>query len=200
MSTVPSIPSTPSPPLPVAPEQAARLITGEELLAMGDIGPCELIDGRIVPMTPPGCEHGWTETNLAFELTLFVRQNNLGYVMGGEVGIYTRRNPDRVRGADIVFLSSKRLTGNLPQGYLDVAPDLVVEIISPHDRWIDIREKITEYFALGVHRVWLVNPRNRTVLVYRSATEMQELAEGDPLVGEGVLEGFALPVETLFRR
>jgi Uma2 family endonuclease len=120
--------------------------------------------------------------------------------MGGEVGIYTRRNPDRVRGADIVFLSSKRLTGNLPQGYLDVAPDLVVEIISPHDRWIDIREKITEYFALGVHRVWLVNPRNRTVLVYRSATEMQELAEGDPLVGEGVLEGFALPVETLFRR
>jgi Uma2 family endonuclease len=200
MSTVPSIPSTPSPPLPVAPEQAARLITGEELLAMGDIGPCELIDGRIVPMTPPGGEHGRIEMSLGAMLFHFVQQHDLGWVIGGEAGVYIQRNPDTVRGMDIAFFSKQRLPEGPPQGYFGVAPELVVEVLSPRDSWTEVQQKVAEYFSIGVQRVWVVNPRKRTVLVYRSATEAQELAEGDPLVGEGVLEGFALPVETLFRR
>ena len=44
--------------LTAPPKHRIKLITGEELLAMGDIGPCELIDGRIVSMTPTGSEHG----------------------------------------------------------------------------------------------------------------------------------------------
>src|SRR5204863_6840588 len=84
------------------------LITGEELLAMGDVGPCELIDGRIVPMSPTGEEHGFVEATLAAALIEFVRSRKLGRVMTGEVGVFTRRSPDRVRGADVVFISSAR--------------------------------------------------------------------------------------------
>jgi Uma2 family endonuclease len=102
-----------------------KLITGEELLAMGDIGPCELIDGRIVPMSPTGSEHGNIEFNLGLALKVFVQQRKLGWVVGGEVGIYTRHNPDRVRGADIVFVSNKRIT-SLPNGFLETTPDLIV--------------------------------------------------------------------------
>jgi Uma2 family endonuclease len=174
-----------------------KLITGKELLAMGDIGPCELIDGRIVPMVPTGDKHGIVEFNLGRHLGNFVTDRKLGWVMGGEVGIYTRRNPDRVRGADVVFISRERLpepTG----GFLEMAPELVVEIISPEDRWHDVWQKLEEYFAIGVRWVWIVEPENRTVLVYRSVTEMQRLGEGDILVGEGVLEGFTLPVISLF--
>lgn len=86
-----------------------KLITGDELLARGDIGRCELIDGRIVPMSPAGAEHGILELNLALALKLFVQERQLGQVMTGEVGIYIRRNPDRVRGADIVFISKEKL-------------------------------------------------------------------------------------------
>lgn len=87
-------------------------LTGEQLMAMGEPGPCELIGGRIVPMSPTGGTHARIESALGVELTLFVRQAQLGGVLTGEVGIYTRRPPDRVRGADLAFLSRKRA----PQG------------------------------------------------------------------------------------
>lgn len=180
----------------IAPSET-KLITGEELLAMGDVGPCELIDGRIVPMAPAGGEHGTVESELDWHLQSFIRDRKLGWVMVGEVGIYTRRDPDRVRGADVVFISKDRLPAP-PKGFLEVAPELVVEVISPGDRWQNIRDKLEEYFAIGVERVWIVEPASRTVLIYRSPTEVQKLDEEDTLKGEGVLEGFTLPVADLF--
>jgi Uma2 family endonuclease len=174
------------------------LITGEELLAMGDIGPCELVDGRIVPMSPTGGKPGLLELYLGSALHHFVQEHSLGWVMTGEVGIYTRRNPDRVRGADIVFLSSERWPEAPPDGFIEVAPELVVEIMSPNDRWQDVRQKLVEYFAIGVRWVWIVEPENRTVLVFRSVTDMQQYGMNDMLVGEGLLEGFSLTVANLF--
>jgi Uma2 family endonuclease len=135
---------------------------------------------------------------LGGELRAFVRQRKLGRVNSGEVGIYIRRNPDRIRAADIAFISKERSPHKPRKGFLDVAPELVVEVISPTDRWEDVRQKLEDYFSIGVQRVWVVEPENRAVLVYRSATEMQRLGEGDTLAGEGALEGFTLPVASLF--
>jgi Uma2 family endonuclease len=190
-----------TPTRPVAeprPKVRPKLITGEELLAMGDIGPCELIDGRIVPMAPTRGKHGVLEITLGWHLRSFVVAHQLGRVLGGEVGIYTHRNPDRVRGADLAFLSNERLVGQSLEGFLDVAPDLVVEIMSPDDRWREVRQKLTEYFRIGVRWVWVIEPESRAVLVYRSVNDVHELKEGDILTGEGSLEGFALPVASLF--
>lgn len=174
-----------------------KLITGKELLAMGDIGPCELIDGRIVPMTPTGDEHGTIEFNLGSELRTFARKNKLGRVTGGEVGIYIRRRPDRIRAADIAFISAERSI-RPTKGFLEVAPDLVVEIMSPDDRWQTIREKLTDYFSIDVARVWIVEPQNRKVLVFSSPIDVEEYGEGDIPRGEGALEGFSVPVADLF--
>ena len=148
-------------------------------------------------MTPAGSEHGFMESELAWHLRNFVVERKLGWVMTGEVGIYTRRNPDRVRGADIVFVSKERLP-EPPKGFLEVAPELVVEIISLGDRWQDVRDKLEEYFAIGVRWVWIVEPENRAVLVFRSPSQIQKLGEQDTLRGEGVLEGFELPLAELF--
>lgn len=177
-----------------------KLITGEELMAMGDIGPCELVEGRIIYMDPTGDEHGVFESTLSSELSVFVRQRKLGWVMAGEVGIYIRRNPDTVRGADIAFISRERLPNGPTGKYLQVAPELVVEIMSPDDRWQEVREKIEEYFSIGVQWVWIVEPANRAVLVYRSINEAQKLGEADALKGDGVLDGFTLSVATLFEK
>ncbi len=175
-----------------------RLITGDELLAMGDVGPCELIDGRIVRMSPTGGEHGWLEIELGRLLGNFVVERRLGWVVGGEVGIYTRRKPDRVRAADVAFVSRSRSPKRPTKKFLDVAPELVVEVLSPEDRWQDIRPKIEEYFGIGVERVWVVEPENRAVLVYRSPSEARRLGEGDTLEGEGALSGLTLPIASLF--
>lgn len=173
-------------------------VTGAELFARGDVGPCELIEGKIVPMPPSGAKHGRIESNLISALLAFVRQHGLGWVFGGEVGIYTRRNPDTVWGADIVLLSKERAPEGPPDGFLEIAPELVVEVISPSDRWQDMRQKISEYFALGVQQVWIVEPESRSVLVYRSPTEILTLLEADTLVGEGPLAGLSLPVAAIF--
>jgi Uma2 family endonuclease len=176
----------------------AKLITGDELLAMGDIGPCELIDGGVVRMNPIGRSHAYVAANLSMTLNQFVRQHKLGEVLVGEIGIFIQREPDRIRAADIAFVSMERLAETTESGYLKTAPDLVVEIISPSDRWQEVRAKLEDYFAIGVHRVWIVEPDNRAVLVYHSITEMRKLSEGDTVIGEGVLDGFSLPVAELF--
>lgn len=140
------------------------LITGEDLLALGDIGSSELIEGRIVPTVPTGSEHGWFESYLAHSLNSFVLRKKPGWVLTGEPGILIRRNPDTIRAADVVFVSKERIR-RLPRGFLEVAPELVVEIMSPSDPWQDIRSKLDDYFSIGVERVWIVEPDRRTVLV-----------------------------------
>ena len=175
-----------------------RLVTGEELIAMDDIGLCELIDGRIVRMNPAGLSHAVLVSNLVAALAVFARPRKLGQVLSGEVGIYTRRNPDSVRAADIAFVSRARLAGLTAKGYLTVAPEIIVEVISPTDRWQDVRQKLEEYFAIGVQRVWIVEPDKRTVLVYAASADVRAYRKGDTLIGEGVLEGLALPVSDLF--
>jgi Uma2 family endonuclease len=76
----------------------------------------------------------------------------------------------------------------------------VVEVMSPNDTWQEVREKIGEYFAVGATWVWIVEPDNRAVLVYRSPTSFNEYVEGDILKGEGVLEGFEVPIATVFEK
>ena len=61
----------------------APMITGEELIEMGDMGPCELIDGRIVPLSPTGGRHGFIELQLGAALRDFVQEHNAGWVMTG---------------------------------------------------------------------------------------------------------------------
>ena len=180
------------------PIKDCQIITGEQLWAMGDIGPCELIDGRVIRMSPTGGEHGWLETKLIGQLLAFVSEKDLGWVLGGEVGIYTQRDPDRVRGADVVFISKRRSPKRPQKGFLDISPDLVIEIVSPSDRWVEVHQKIEEYLDIGVHRVWIVNPENRNVRVYRSSTKVQNLTDGDIVEGEGSLVGFKQDISSLF--
>ena len=183
----------------VAPAHTEKLVTGEELLARGDIGPSELIEGRIVMMSPTGFEHGDYELNFGETLKAFVRRNKLGKVVVGEVGIYIRRNPDTVRAADVVFISNERhAQRKQKRGYLDVAPELVVEVLSPDDAWSEVTQKLREYFSVGVKLVWVADPASRTVYAYRTTTDVREFAERDALPGDDVLPGFSVPVKDLF--
>jgi Uma2 family endonuclease len=176
----------------------AQRITGEELAALGDIGPCELVEGSIVPMSPTGFEHGEVELAIGSEIRAFARAHNLGRTMSGEVGIYTRRSPDTVRAADVVFISHERHAQRTSDGYLDVAPDLVVEVLSPTNRWSETMQKLREYFSIGVRLVWVVDTAARSVFAYRALTDVREFASENDLPGEDVLPGFVLPVARLF--
>jgi Uma2 family endonuclease len=173
-------------------------LTGDELFAMGDIGRVELVKGEVVPMSPTGHAHGFIEVNFAAVLHAFVHKRKLGRVLGGEVGIYTHRNPDTVRGADVAFISNGRLAQVQSIGYLDVAPELIVEVMSPDDRWGEVNDKLAEYFAVGVQRVWVADPRRQQIHVYRSQTEIDILSVDDTLTGDELLPGFSVAVADIF--
>jgi len=176
-----------------------KLITGEELYERVGVGPCELIDGRIVPMSPTGGKHGGVEFNFAQAIHAFAHPRNLGKVQVGEVGIFTRRNPDRVRAADVLFLSNERYAQwNQTRGYLNVAPELIVEVLSPDDAMLDLTQKLREYFAIGVKLVWVADPDEQVVYAYRSLTDVREYKASDSLSGDEVLPGFEVPVLSLF--
>ena len=178
---------------------AARLITGEELAQMPGVGPCELIEGRVVPVSPGGTEHSLITANAFRILDAFVRQAHLGWVLTGEVGFYTRRAPDTVRGADIVYISTDRFERRTRElTFLDVAPELVVEVLSRDDTVMDLAAKLREYFATDVKLVWVIDPRARRVYAYRSLVDLRELTETDTLSGEDILRGFTVPVPALF--
>ncbi len=183
---------------PQTEEKQEPLITGQELLEMGDIGPCELIEGRIVYMSPTKIEHGMIESLLTHILQQHVLTHKLGVVMNGETGIYIKRNPDTIRAADILYISHARLEKATPNDFLDVAPELVVEIMSPSDRWSDMRRKLRDYFGAAVDVVLVIEPDMKSVVAFRSTTDLTEFGPDSTLTLEDVLPGFSLPVSDIF--
>jgi Uma2 family endonuclease len=174
------------------------LITGEELARMPDHEHTELIDGRIVPLSPTNPEHGRIEAKIAAFLYPFVSAQNLGLVMVGDVGVFTRWNPDRVRGADVVFISHAQYDRRTKtRGFLDVAPELVVEVLSPERP--DTDQKVVEYLAIGVRLVLAVDPNARTIAAHRPNSRVELHTEPDVVPCDDALPGFRLRVADVFQ-
>jgi len=179
-------------------EKKLALMTGEELYELGDTGRSELIEGRLVNMAPIKSKHGKLEYRIAKVIGEFVEENQLGEIQVGEVGIYTHRAPDTIRAADILYISHERLAEATPDSFLDIPPELIVEILSPGDRWGEMKRKLREYFEIGVNVVLIVDPDENTITVYHSLTEIRELTEGDELTLENILPGFRAPLADIF--
>jgi Uma2 family endonuclease len=182
---------------------ADKPITAEEFAQMPpppDGSKQELVRGVIVTMPPPGFEHGVCQVRVAnlLDTHTHARKNKQGSVTA-ETGLVTEKDPDTVRGAAVSFWSVERLPlDQRPQGYPEVAADLCVEILSPKKRLKKIKEKIREYFARGVRMVWVVDPEDHTVTVYRSPDEGRLLHESATLLGDDVLPGFSCRVSEFF--
>jgi Uma2 family endonuclease len=180
------------------PSGNTTFLTGEELFARGDNGRVELIEGELIHMAPTGYTHGRIESKFATILRQYVERQNLGEVFTGEVGIYTHRNPDTVRGADVAYVSNERFSQVQSNSYLDVAPELIVEVLSPDDRWSAVMEKLAEYFTIGVQSVWVADPQHQHVFVYQSLTEVEQFTANDELNGGTILPGFTAQVTEFF--
>jgi Uma2 family endonuclease len=125
--------------------------------------------------------------------------HDLGWVTINDTGIVTERGPDTVRGADVAFHSYTRIPkGQRPEGYPEVAPDLVFEGRSPTDRWRDLSEKAYEYLAAGVTIVCILDPAHRTITVLRDEQPPLTLLPDADLTFPDLLPGFAVRVERFF--
>ncbi|HEX6372331.1 MAG TPA: Uma2 family endonuclease [Longimicrobium sp.] len=175
-------------------------MTADELLAMPDDGiRRELVEGELREMTPAGWQHGRIAGNIAGELRTYVRAHRLGVMATAEASYRLSVDPDTVRVPDVSFVRQERVDqiGD-PTGYWPGAPDLAFEVISPNDRYTEVRSKVDEYLAAGTPMVVLVDPQNREVVVFRPSVGRLELTVDDVLEGGDVVPGWKLPVRDIF--
>jgi Uma2 family endonuclease len=175
-------------------------MTAQQLAQLPDDGQrYELIRGELQVMTRAGFKHGWIANTIAFLLTQYVRQHKLGVVCAAETGFKLQENPDTVRAADVAFVDQARIPteGGL-EGYVSVAPDLVVEVVSPSDAAPEVHEKAIDWLAAGCRLVWIVYPKAQTVTQYRSLQDVQILTAQETLEGGEILPGFSCPVREIF--
>jgi len=175
-----------------------KLITAEEFAEMHFDVPVELVRGEIVELSRPNTYHGLVCAKVSHVLQVWNSDDRFGYVISNDSGVLTGTDPDTLRGPDVYFIRHERLPSRqLPERWIEVAPDLTVEILSPHDSWNDLWEKIHEYFALGVREVWVINPRERKLHVMRPDDGPEVLDDTQTLESPEVLPGFSSPVSRL---
>jgi Uma2 family endonuclease len=175
-------------------------MTAEELFELPDDGMRhELVEGELHTMTPAGESHGWVALGIGAKIFDHVERAGLGRAYAAETGFLLHRDPDTVRAPDVAFVARERLPGEPARGFAELAPDLVVEVVSPSDRASDVASKATTWLDAGVRLVWVVDPQARLAAVHRPGGTVTVLREDGVLDGEDVLPGFRLPLSELFR-
>ena len=158
----------------------------------------ELVSGELRVSEPPGWSHGLVAVRLATDLTMHTRAHHLGSVVV-ETGFVLRRNPDTVRGPDVAFVRAGRAPDTAgAHRFFEGTPDLAVDVLSPDDRAWQVAEKVEEYLAAGTRLVWVVDPRNRHVVVHTPDRIAHLLRVGESLDGADVVPGFRLALDELF--
>src|ERR1051325_8824219 len=175
-------------------------MTADDLLRMPNDGfRYELVKGELRKMAPAGHEHGRVAIRFTWRLAQQVETNNLGAVYAAETGFLISTNPDTVRAPDVAFVSQKRLAQvKRAEGYWPGAPDLAVEVVSPGDTYIEVEEKAIEWLEAGTLMVLALNPRKRTVTVFRSLNDIVILNEASSLDLDEVVPGFKVAIKDIF--
>lgn len=175
------------------------ITTVEQLEQAGDLGRCELLRGELRMMSPGGWRHGRIAARVARFLDEFVESRHLGAVGSAETGFIIEREPDTVRAPDASFVRAGRLHLSEDAGYFPGPPDLAVEVISPGDSASEVLDKVQQWLSAGCESVWVADPDKRTIAVYRSDRPVRVWRDGESLIDEPLLPGFALVVDEVFR-
>jgi Uma2 family endonuclease len=189
-----------------------KLLTTEDLLAMPDDGVerwlirgqlrekhSEMIEGQ--HMTVRNRSHSKTTARISTILNNWRDRQPLprGEVLDGEAGVRLSSDPDSTVGIDVVYISAETAARQTDETTLvDGIPVLAVEVLSPNDTTEQIHEKVKTYLDSGVAAVWVTDPYDQTVKVYRRDVPPQLFNSDQELSGEPYLPGFRVPVTSFF--
>lgn len=120
----------------------------------------EIIDGEVHPLPTPTLKHPLTQARLMERLRAFLATHQLGELLAAPFDFVVRREPLRTRQPELFFLANARAAewrAHLNESRLEIAPDLVIELLSPSDTYSRWKEKLQDYHRLGVREVWAVD-------------------------------------------
>jgi Uma2 family endonuclease len=173
--------------------------TPEDLLAMPDGKSYELVGGQLVERKT-GIESSWVAGRLYSRLDRFCEEHRLGWVLLPDAGYQCfPSEPGLVRKPDVSFVRFGRFPGGvLPQGWAKIPPDLAIEVASPNETVYELDDKLEDYQSVGVPLIWVINPKSRTAIVYRSDGTVSYLHENEELSGEDIIPGFRCSLKEIF--
>jgi Uma2 family endonuclease len=177
------------------------LMTAEEYTALPDSFdvPTELVKGALVKMPPVRPRHGEICLRIGHFLQSYLNVHPIGRVVCNDSGVITERDPDTVRGADVAYYSFERVPkGPLPDGLLDVSPDMVFEVLSPSDRWSEVQTKMAKYLDAGVRAVCIADDDTRSIHVFRPDRPLQVFRADDEFTLPEILGDFRVKVQRFF--
>jgi Uma2 family endonuclease len=191
---------------------ARHLTTTEQLLALPDDGIERwLIRGRLrekqpIPSARPmrrvhDRQHSRIMARVVYLLEKWLESQTMprGEVLCGEAGCRLRRNPDSTVGIDVTYIAANLAQQESTETTLiDGVPVLAVEILSPSDTVEEINEKIDAYLHAGVALVWIIDPHDQTVTIYRVAAEPALVTIRQELSAEPHLPGFRVAAAEIF--
>ncbi len=167
-------------------------ITAEELLRLQPSDKrVELLRGVMIVREPAGYRHGVVAAAIAALLRSHAEAGHHGAVVAAETGFKLETDPDTVRAPGAAFIRRERIPDPPPRGFAALAPDLVIEVLSPDDRPGEVLAKVGAWLRGGSQLVWVIDPERRTTRVYRADGSETLLTADDELDGEGVLPGFS---------
>jgi Uma2 family endonuclease len=170
------------------------LMTADELLNRPDDGyRYELVRGELRKMSPSGLDHGIVGARIIGSLIAHAESTGSGVVTNSDAGFRIGRNPDTVLAPDAAFISNERLVRTTK--FSDGPPDVAFEVVSPSDRYSEVGEKIQEWLRAGTQVVVVVDPRTRSVQIYRAGGAETVT---DTIVIDDILPGWRMPLSKLF--
>ena len=186
----------------------AKKLTYDAYLALPEIKQrYEIVDGVLIMPPAPTPDHQWIMMEIAVRLRSFVSERAVGVVLAAPVDLLIQREPLRTRQPDIMYLSAER-TGIKGRDelrglqFLEIPPDLVVEVLSPSNTRRDIEDTLADYRMIGVRECWLVSPEAETIEVLSLSAEdaaTEAIFGVDSSLSSEVLSGFSLDVGEIFR-
>lgn len=182
-----------------------RLLTIADVAALPDelpSGPVhyELEKGKLIVMAPPGDIHGVAESRITYYLVHFGDRRGYGTTRCGEVGlVLSKGRRQTLYGVDATFVAKSKLPiARSPEGYLETMPSIVAEVRSKSDSDKRVAKKVETYLDAGIDLVWVIDPLNKIVTVYRPQAKPQTLTGKDTLTANGIIPGFSVPLTELF--
>jgi Uma2 family endonuclease len=154
--------------------------------------------GELIVMPPTGWESGNRNIKLAARLQNWTETDSTGIAFDSSTGFILPSGA--IRSPDAAWVASQKLTALNPdpEGFLPLAPDFVIELRPASDRLKPLQDKMQEYIDNGVRLGWLLNPKDRTVELYRRGKGIEVLRLSTEVSGEEVLPGFVLSLEGIF--
>ncbi|MEM9274634.1 MAG: Uma2 family endonuclease [Cyanobacteria bacterium P01_F01_bin.143] len=175
-----------------------KLTLQEYLVLPQDDNYCEFVAGQAIPKMSPKRFHSRLTGALYLLLSQWIEER-------GEIGIewaviLKRKGQDWVPIPDLLYISYERLPlENFEDDACPIAPELVIEIISPSQSFGDLSEKATDYLQAGVDRVWLLDSHSKTVTIFYPDAPPQT-KRGNDSVRDKLLPGLELTVNQIFQQ